>query len=211
MSDEPTDAGAICFSRLRESNAGFTQGYQWEGVVRPASSLTLRGSLMTGWPHIHLLHLFKMTCMRSSLWHWWFTAKSLLVLNKCIWKIWGFFQTYLNKTQVNVHTETGLFNTVGTICRGNTDEKIWKRSKNNTEMIKRTSHLVLLSIASSCQTHWTQMPKRQTLASIMTHKFVFLGIHGCALMKRKAEFFDEAWTEILGPGIKVTDVSLSKA
>lgn len=84
-----------------------------------------------------------------------------------------------------------------------------KRPKNNTNMIKRTSHSLLLSTASSCQTHWTQMPKTQMFASIITHKFVFLGIHGCALMKRKTEFFDEAWTELFGPGIKVTDVSLS--
>lgn len=59
MSDEPTDAGAICFSRLRESNAGFTRCYPWEGVIRPAATLILRGSLTTGWPDINLPHLFK--------------------------------------------------------------------------------------------------------------------------------------------------------
>lgn len=50
------------------------------------------------------------------------------------------------------------------------------------------------------------------LASIIPHTFVFLGIYSCALMKRKTDLFDEAWSEIpLGPGVKVTDASLSKA
>lgn len=53
-------------------------------------------------PDIHPSHLFKMIWMGSSLWHWWFTVQSLLVLkmqiwrakpNKCTWTSLGFFQT----------------------------------------------------------------------------------------------------------------------